>query len=373
MLLIRNPSNLTDGVNGTSEEISINDLLLKSNSELGFILNKSKNLFDKNATALNYFVNWVSGDLQYNDGLNCAASDFIPITPGESYNLTAGTFFGYTAFYDVNRNFLSGNANQAFPLIASVNSAYIRITVRIANLTSAQFELGTISTNYIPFSGFLSQLKTLLPPSTARKLTTIGDSITAGNSWQPGIINRFNVTHTNCGISGTALAGGIDGDGTDGYWTTQRINMIPVDTDILIVLGGANDYARSYPIGLISSTDTNSFYGALHKFIERAQTRAPNAKIFLATTTYGEYPPFSGNVDYANTIGLTTRDYADAIRTVARYHGLPCIDFNANGLVNKFNRAMLIPDGLHPETYASQIMANIACNTILNVEPLTPV
>lgn len=326
----------------------------------------SKNLFVVETSIVNSFISWLDGSVAagYPQGI---ASDFIPVVAGSVYACNSTETF--KAFYNSSKVFVSGSQSGTYPVTIPAGCAFIRITIGAAQKYTAQFEVGSVQTSYAR-GGYNS----IYPyysdePVTIKKLVTIGDSITQMNAWQPKVILKLNLSHTNLGISGTALAGGTDGAAPgDGMWTTQRIAQIPADTDIIILNGGINDYARNYVIGVIGSTNTAEFYGALNKWVERAMAQAPNAKIFIATTTYGECGSFSSDPNYANAGGNSSKEYATAMKNIAYKYGFPIIDFQGCCMVNKWNRAAMAPDGLHPGTEYANRMANVAINVIINLK-----
>lgn len=326
----------------------------------------SKNLFITETSAANSFINWTTGLVQgsYPTGI---ASDFIPVVAGSIYSCNSTQTF--KAFYDSNKSFISGSQSGTYPVTIPAGCSFIRITIGAAQKYNCQFELGSTQTPYV-VGGYNSKYPYYSDePIIIKKLVTIGDSITAMNMWQPKLVTKLNLSHTNLGIGGTILSGGTDGGAVgDGYWTTQRVATIPTDTDIIILNGGINDYARNVVIGVIGSTNTSEFYGALNKWVERVIARVPNAKIFIASTTYGEYGSYSADPNYANAGGNTSKEYATAMKNIAYKYGFPVIDFQGCCMVNKWNRIALAPDGLHPELEYADRMSNIAIDVMANLK-----
>jgi hypothetical protein len=354
--------------NGSTSTVYGEYIKIVPNSQLNLIeyaktadiLTTSKNLFIVETAIDEAFANWVNGTVstEYPSG---ACSDFIKVTPGTVYSCNSTQT--YKAFYDNAQVFVSGSQLGTYPVTIPSGCEYIRITVGIDQKESVQFEEGANQTFYV--KGGNNAVYPYIEDGVTLKLTTFGDSIVYQNRWQNKLCKELRFLHTNIGIGGTAVAGGADANGDfNGFWTTQRIAQIPTDTDVLILNGGANDYARSYAIGVLDSTNTNEFYGALNKWVERAMARVPNAKIFIATTTYGEYPSFSADPNYADANGKTTKDFATAMKNIAFKYGFPCIDFNGNCMVNKWNRPTLAPDGLHPETVFADRMSNVAIDVM---------
>ena len=122
------------------------------------------NLFDKAAVTSGYYVNYTTGNLIANSSYS--ASDYIPVIAGENYTQS---FSHQTAFYDANKNYISGVEALASPstartLTIPVGAAYVRMSVANTVLDTMQFEKGNESTSYQPYA---LQLDPSLIPTTA--------------------------------------------------------------------------------------------------------------------------------------------------------------------------------------------------------------
>ncbi|MCR6794679.1 hypothetical protein [Bacillus paranthracis] len=109
----------------------------------------SKNLFDKSTVTRGKYVVNNSGNLADSPNGTHNASDFIPIIPSTNYKISGTTEQG--AFYDVNKNFVSGFTNASSVSISPANAYFIRMTVITFQLDSAQLERGNKVTEYEPF------------------------------------------------------------------------------------------------------------------------------------------------------------------------------------------------------------------------------
>lgn len=115
----------------------------------------SKNLFDKAASTIGYYIG--------NDGVlvqsaSYVVSDFIPITVGSTYALSVGAGSGvrFTCYYDANKAFIAGGKSSSIDgaitsLTAPAGVAYVRVTVAVPSVDTFQFELGAAATAYEPF------------------------------------------------------------------------------------------------------------------------------------------------------------------------------------------------------------------------------
>jgi hypothetical protein len=116
----------------------------------------SQNMFDKNSVLVGYYVNQTNGEL----GINAAhiTSDLIEVEPHQEYTFSGeqGPAMRY-AFYDVDRDFISGGWNSEgitpYTLIAPARSAYLRFSVynTIYYRGGQQLEKGSEPTPYTEF------------------------------------------------------------------------------------------------------------------------------------------------------------------------------------------------------------------------------
>lgn len=112
----------------------------------------SKNLFNKFAATYDKYVDYTNGTLKNpTDGNIYYASDWIPVQPNSQYTITAQNRI---AFYDNSKNYLSGTngSNAPYTLTTPANAAYMRITILLTNFDSFQVEVGSVNTNYVPYT-----------------------------------------------------------------------------------------------------------------------------------------------------------------------------------------------------------------------------
>lgn len=123
------------------------------------------NLFDKAAVTSGYYVNYTTGNLIANSSYS--ASDYIPVIAGENYTQS---FSHQTAFYDANKNYISGvnalvSPSTARTLTIPAGAAYVRMSVANTALNTMQFEKGNESTSYQPYALHLDP--SLIPATAA--------------------------------------------------------------------------------------------------------------------------------------------------------------------------------------------------------------
>ncbi len=351
-----------------------------------------KNLFNKATTTAN------SG--QGTGGVIVATgrqlSDYIDIRSYPdgtvfTYGAAGGVVARFRAVFDssfVNRGAgYSTDTNGTTSYTKQAGDAYMRLTYEDAFVPSAQVEVGATQTSYEAYGQRLTSdiLNAVQPSKWANKaFLSYGDSLTAQLEWQPEISEKLGLLHTAAGVGGRRVSG------ASGMNVQATIDALPVDQDLIIVLGGTNDWAASVPLGapyttgtsgglptITLNTNVNEFYGALNVMVQRLQTKYPTGRLCLAAPPWSEMPSrvTAGTwaQDSVNLQGLTIVEYGDAIAAVARFHGLPFIDFRETGINATNNETYMKNDGdwLHPNsTHGGPRMAEVAIGRLNDIEPL---
>ena len=218
-----------------------------------------------------------------------------------------------------------------------------------------------------------------------KKLTTFGDNITEQNLWQSFVNDEILfATIVNKGISGTRISGNIN----NAMWQNNRINGLPLDTDVLTIMGGTNDSAASVNIGDISITnhDTNTFVGAynvlisklLYKFYNLSSGKYSDINYsglitsnkFKDIVIYIMTPPFNANTQYSGENSARLKAIADATKDVAKMWGVPCIDIYYNSGINTENVNVLLQDGVNPNNLGAKKIASVVVNEMKSHAPI---
>ena len=94
----------------------------------------------------------------------------------------------------------------------------------------------------------------------------------------------------------------------------------------MITAGGTNDWAQNVPLGSLDTLDdADTFYGAVHLYIQKVRDRFPDMIIVMASNHFGCCPGrFTESENVAagiyNDINLSIADYAKAIKEVAEFN-----------------------------------------------------
>lgn len=218
-----------------------------------------------------------------------------------------------------------------------------------------------------------------------KKLTTLGDSITEQNLWQSFVKDKMLFSNiVNKGVSDAS----ISGTNANAMWKNSIINALPLDTDVLTIMGGTNDSASSVDLGDLSITnnDTNTFVGAynvlisklLYKFYNLSNGKysaisysglIKSAK-FKDIVIYIMTPPFNANTQYSGENSARLKAIADATKDVAKMWGIPCIDIYYNSGINTENVNALLQDGIRPNNLGAKKIASVVVNEMKSHAPI---
>ena len=149
---VRNTDKLMATKNDTGENVSISvDQLLKPLSTKAQLVQYSKNLFNPNSITYNYYVQYATGNTSALIGY--ATSDFIAVKPSTLYTkIKSDPNQEQLAYYDAEKNYVSGVATPTNSLTTPSNAYYIRLSLKIANddVNTMMFAEGVVTT-YEPF------------------------------------------------------------------------------------------------------------------------------------------------------------------------------------------------------------------------------
>lgn len=282
------------------------------------------------------------------------------------------------AFYDENHTFISVGSIGQNPIAVPDNAKYARaqcVTPYIidpesykvmAEYTDAN---NTIASEYSPyFPPYYEKASTPGAAYSDKAICVFGDSLAANGSggtdtWiqRVGDALGFDKVY-NRGVGGSRVTATetayayVDADGDAynrveysthqsiaGYTeinaccsSVDRANTIPTDTDVLLILAGAND---------VGNTTLADFTTAYKTMLDNIYSRIPDARVMLCTM------PFHYAFD-TGASAETYQQYRDLIKTIGAEYGFPIIDFKADMMVNKNNyQDFMASDYVHYTTF----------------------
>ena len=197
-----------------------------------------------------------------------------------------------------------------------------------------------------------------------KKMSALGDSITAGysqdetvtNTYQKLICDVLGIPYQNLGYSSTPICPNSDySGGQNDHAFVYRYSQIDANSDLILVCGGTNDFRHNVPIGTASDTASDyesTFYGAVVYLINNIMLRCPYARLVFIS------PFHQINDTSANSAGFTIEDYLTALKDKFRQYGVQYIDAFAESGVSLRSDFITkcMPDSLHPNSKGHEII-----------------
>ncbi len=159
----------------------------------------------------------------------------------------------------------------------------------------------------------------------------------------------------------------------------DRIAEMDDDADVVLIMVGTNDFYYDwtafgemsegyYRLGKEPSEET--FFGAMHLMMRRLLAKYRNKDIVLVTPIKRLQPMGVGRGTWdgfypedKNALGLTLNDYRLAIKEIADYYSVPCIDLYATSGLNPHIDPTLFGDKdtkvVHPNEEGHERMASV--------------
>ena len=239
---------------------------------------------------------------------------------------------------------------------------------------NVQIESGSTATSYEPFEVQLKVASQFLPkinsnlnfdlrsvnnPWFGKKVVWNGDSITAGYQAQPPffsdiVANNLGMTSVNYGIGGSTISVKEDSPTTRNPIVT-RYQEMDDDADLIIIAGGTNDHSYTHtPVGTMEDRTNYTFYGALHNLCLGLINKYVGKQIVFMT-------PIERYRGRLTTEGNSLADYADIIKEVCGYYGIPVLDayreISLNMDIPAQADALFADTGGHPNQAGHEVMA----------------
>ena len=360
----------------------------------------SANVYDGNLT--NGYVR--PNDGEFVSGATTKVTNMIAVIPGmyvvSSYNGEKNEMY-MIALFDANQNIIpelvqqSGDGKQRATGYYYIPDTckYVRVTYVNANVHSENKLYTLPSVDYAPTNdlhkslygdsgaaipiaeivdtgkmvGYTESAFTKSHKFYRKKVVAMGDSVTNGQTWFDGAESYFGYRPVNKGVAGST----VSTVGSNGFCTDTRIATIPEDTELLLLMGGINDWISNVPLGdkSITNVDTATFYGAVNVLCQKLIARIPNAKIICMGATFGIYPnasTFDVSTGIYNNLGLCSLDYGQAFVDMCHLNGIEGFVIGYECGWNTINYTTYIDyDGayLHPNAVGGARMAEvISCN-----------
>lgn len=203
------------------------------------------------------------------------------------------------------------------------------------------------------------------------KIACFGDSITQGMgdatpypTYLKDILGAKEVL--NLGIGGSTVCSDHD-DGVQAM--SDRMDEIPTDTDLVIVMGGTNDnfYQAEWQFGFLywDSKGDGTFCGDMQLLMRRFKWIFPDMRVIFLT------PPSNAKIDELKAENPSLLDqarYAEATTYIGAEEGMPVVDlFNQNFLNAHDNNVAttLMQDKVHFNSAGNEVLAERVASEII--------
>lgn len=179
-----------------------------------------------------------------------------------------------------------------------------------------------------------------------------GNGVGDGNaiSWVTHLKELIGVNDIlNIGKKGSRFA--VTDSRKDSF--VERLSKVRPDSNLVIVMGGVNDFNNGVPLGKFGDTDTHTFYGAVETVLKTLINQNPARNIVFMTPMKSNFKsekkPYPNSFE-KNSQNLNSVDYVNAIKEVCGAYSVPVIDMYNESGISPFNEAqqkMYMPDSLH--------------------------
>jgi len=234
---------------------------------------------------------------------------------------------------------------------------------------------------------------------SSKKMCSYGDSITAQNLYQPTAMAMIGITnHYLRGVGSSRVQDSdysgevaekmtfyVNADGTynnrptrfggtvdeapagtseiyANMVTQNRIDTIPIDTDLLLIMGGANDISTLGTLADVEAEDT-TFYAAYKLMLTRIHTRIPGARVVLIGY------PFHKTADLVTSLTNGYHLRRNAIKEIAEAYGYPYIDLRALCGWNTLNADDFLFDNVHLDDAGGVRVGEVIAGFLKTIQP----
>ena len=316
----------------------------------------------------------INGSNDVTDSSTRLLSDvFVPIE-GQTFEISEGYEFRY-AIITANDDAGLGSWVTSLTItsyMVSTAALGMRINVRNANDTSADISPSEIAyetdiPEFINYAQTASKEYVDAKSSTDehlknKKVVFYGDSVTGQNRYVPIVAQYYGINAVNAGVSGSRISYNSDTDMS----SNTRISALPSDADIVVIMGGTNDWDKieiEQTLTYNDGFDRTKFKGGLAYIIQHIQEQCPNAMLIVATLIGGRNETrqegeteVTQYLPEADRYGQTDLDFRNAEIEVANLLNIRVCDTWSCG-INGNNADTMIADTVHPTEAGAKLIA----------------
>lgn len=259
----------------------------------------------------------------------------------ESEKYTHNALYGALYVYDNSKKLILYDYADSIPHTLTIpeNGIYMTVAGSTSRIDNIMVVLGeTLPDEYIPYE--LLDIKTAQGNNLEKQINefekysslkgvkwcAFGDSLTSSATLQgmesgeknyvDYVSESLGLDVTNCGVGGT------------GYMKTEnnfvsRVQTIPMNTEILTVVGSFNDFEYiETSLGEMGDSGTTTIYGCMKSFYDAVFTRCPDIVVGIILPTKWGY--LSSQKDPSASVKCD--QYISALKDIAKYYSIPVLD-----------------------------------------------
>jgi len=295
---------------------------------------------------------------------------------------TANVHATGTVFVDI-----TATGNFSFDSISIASGSVVEGTVKIYDITNAPenaltFDYSTLDTDVFALNINYSEESASDTHLVNKKVVFYGDSITAQNKYPLIVKNYYGFTMVNASSGGARISYNTSNDMS----SDTRLEALPSDADIVVIMGGTNDWGKTQieqTLSYNNGFDRTKFKGGLAYIIQKIQIQCPNAKVIVATLIGGRnetraegQTPVVQYLPETDQYGQTDLDFRNAEIEVANLLNIPVCDTWSCG-INGNNACSIsggvvtsgtIADTVHPTNAGAKMIADYIIGYLKSVQ-----
>lgn len=209
------------------------------------------------------------------------------------------------------------------------------------------------------------------------KIACLGDSITDATNlvddYPDGEYRQYSYPARLSEILGADVENfGIGGSSYGRYWDKafcERYQDIPEDTDMIIIMGGANDgfCLHENMVGSMEDREPRTLYGDLDELMKGLKDNYPNAEVIFMTPM----PNLLHDVLRKERPELLSQTViVDAVTSLANEYGFEVIDLYNSNFFDSHDAEIVseyLPDSVHPNEEGYEIFAKHVAAEIMRI------
>lgn len=283
-------------------------------------------------------------------------SGLIDISAYNKLIITAGSGYNHLlyAFYDKNEIFISG-LNSGLEVL-NITNEDVEIPdgakyVRLAKNANAQMSIIGVKVIYENSAGAGGD------NWNGKKWTVVGDSLTEINARTTKRYWNYIADETGIDVHCEAVGGtGYYADKENNRAFFQRILNVPTDSDVVTILGSANDGNYMSELGTATDTGTNTIGGCINTTIDNLYSIMPTVQLGIISPA-----PIIGANPYTRPY---FNEYVKLLEEICKMRSIPFLNLyyesNLRPWDETFRQLAYTKDdgnGVHPDELGHKIFA----------------